>query len=979
MALSGSFYTNVGSHWRLQLEWSATQNISGNYSDVTARLYWMATSSYGAVNSSATKTASITIDGSSNSKSGSGMAKLSGNQKKQIHSYTKRVNHNSDGTKSFSISAWFDAEVTLGGTYYGRINLSSRSFTLNTIPRASSITSSASWTAGSSRSVTISRHSSSFTHTVRWQVQDSGGTWRTVKTATGVGTSHSGNFTVSENTSIFTYLAQAGSRNARIQLETYSGGTKIGETVYKTGTVTAPDRSTFVITNPTNISEASGQGVQTVYIDQTINIKINRKHSAFTHKLVFKDGNSGNVVYTVDNVGDYLSWTPNSTQQSQLYQKAKNNIEIDGQVDVYTYYNGVQVRSVYEGDINFRVRESNNRPTFSVNDISYKDINSETTSITGNDQYIIQGKSTLEVSINTGATAKNHATISKYEVTVNGITKNITGTGTVNVGTVNAKTNVSVIVKAIDSRGLSTSVSKTINIVPYTPPNVSVTAERLNGFENQTTLKVEGNVSPISVNGSSKNSITVARRRHKMSKNNTYGSWSNLSMSGFPSFKASDVNLDLDNLEAWDIQVEISDRLSTVTKTIKIPVGKPIFYLDADLKSVGIGDFPVYENEIRVNGRIVFGANMWSSASGTQGEGAGALYLNNSDITGVNGIWFHDISDNKGEGLLFLKSGKPEGSTNNADYESFYIRDGVFYLDKMDFLQIDYDGNTHGMGVYLGGDGLTVVGAGESPKYVKDTLGVSPTGETLYLTSDNTVRVQTNWDSNSTSSMQEFLFSTTGDFSAPREVRSGANLRMNGFNTIENMNSRLWLSGKDGVSVQAFGRTFMNFSNDGTDFIASPVVYDRTYSGSANVVITGYGTLGRITSASKYKLNIKEADSDKIADRILLLEPKTWYDKFSVERYAEYLTKKYNDDEDADKMEVPYLKRHYGLIAEDLIDAGLDMFVVYGEPDENGNREVEGIEYDRLWVMLIPLVRKQKEKIKELESKIKSLEDKIIG
>src|SRR5690606_28001399 len=138
------------------------------------------------------------------------------------------------------------------------------------------------------------------------------------------------------------------------------------------------------------------------------------------------------------------------------------------------------------------------------------------------------------------------------------------------------------------------------------------------------------------------------------------------------------------------------------------------------------------------------------------------------------------------------------------------------------------------------------------------------------------------------------------------------NLRMNGFNTVENMNSRLWLSGKDGVSVQAFGRTFMNFSNDGTDFIASPVVYDRTYSGSANVFITGYGTLGRITSASKYKLNIKEANSDKIADRILLLEPKTWYDKFSVERYAEYLTKKYNGDEDVDKMEVPYLKRHYG-------------------------------------------------------------------
>ena len=975
MALSGSFYIDVASRWRLQLEWNATQSISGNYSDVTAKLYWIAKDGHGAVYSSATKTCSITIDGSSSSKSASGMAKLSGNQKKLIHSYTKRVNHNSDGTKTFSISAWFDAEITLDNTYYGRINLSSRSFTLNTIPRASSITSSASWTAGSSRSVTISRHSSRFTHTIRWQVKDSSGTWRTVKTATGVGTSHSGGFSVQENTNIFTYLAQAGSRESRIQLETYDGSTKIGDTVYKTGTVTAPDRSTFVITNPTNISEASGQGAQTVYIDQTINIKINRKHSAFTHKLVFKDGNSGNVVYTANNVGDYLSWTPNSTQQSQLYQKAKNTIEIDGQVDVYTYYNGVQVRGVYEGDINFRVRESINTPSFSASGITYRDINTTTTGITQNNQYIIQDKSTLEVSINTGATPKNHATIVKYEVTVNGVTKSIASTGTINMGTVSAKTNVSLTVKAIDSRGLSTSVSKTVNIIPYTPPNVSVTAERLNGFENQTTLKVEGSASPININGSNKNSITVARRRHKMSKNNTYGSWSNLSISGFPSFKASNVNLDLDNLEAWDIQVEISDKLSTVTKTIKVPVGRPIFYLDADLKSAGFGDFPLYENEIRVNSRIVFGTNMWTSATGTQGEGAGALFLNNSDITGVNGIFFNDPANNKGEGLLFLKSGKPDASTDNRDYDTWYIRDGQMYWDNQRFLRFAY-GNSDGSALVLGAGGQTIIGAGESPYTWHDNHSWGNNTEQMVITSDNSVWIATNMNGGFEEG-KLFQFGTTGNLRVPGALYSGDNLRMNGYNTIENLNDRLWLDGK-GLSLQAWNRTFMSFSNDGKDMIQSQTIYDRTYSGSANLYITSYGTIGRITSASKYKLNIKEADSDKIADRILLLEPKTWYDKFSVERYAEYLTKKYNGDEDVDKMEIPYLKRHYGLIAEDLVDAGLEMFVEYGAPNENGVREIESIEYDRLWIMLIPLVRKQKEKIEELESRIKILEGNII-
>lgn len=978
MALSGSFYTDVGRHWRLQLEWSATQSISGNYSDVTARLYWIARDGYGAVRSSATKTASITIDGSSNNRSASGMASLSGNQKKQIHSYTKRVNHNSDGTKSFSLSAWFDVDgVTLSGTKYNTISLSSRSFTLNTIPRASSITSDGSWTAGNSRSVTISRHSSSFTHTVSWQVQDSGGTWRTVKTATGVGTSHNGSFTVDENTNIFRYLAQAGSRSSRIQLETYSGGTKIGSTVYKTGTVTAPSRSTFKITNPTNISSASGQGAQTVYIDQRIDMSISRSHGSFTHKLVFKDENNGNTVYTATGVGTSLSWTPNSTQQSQLYQKAKDSIEIDGQVDVYTYYNGIQVRDVYQGDINFRVRESSNEPIFSSSNISYKDINPTTVGITGNNQYIIQDKSTLEVGINTGATGKNHATITKYEVTVNGVTKSITGTGVINMGTVSADSNINVTVKAIDSRGLSTSVSKVINIIPYSPPNVSVFAGRLNGFENQTELKVQGTASPISVGGVNKNSITIARRRHKNAKTSTYGSWANLSISGFPSFIATNADLSLDNLSEWDIQIEITDKLSTVIKNIKVPVGRPILFLDAGLQSVGIGDFPVYENELRISGRIVFGRNMWASSN--QGEGSGALFLNNSDITGVNGIFFNDPANNKGEGLLFLKPGKPDASSDFADYNTFYIRDQWFYLDDMEFMMVK--DTPSGSSVILGGDALTIVGAGESVDYVYSYYvgggQYKDDSESLFLTADVDVFIQTNWDANNPSNMKNFVFNTSGDFNAPRQVNSGENLRMNGYNTIENVNNRLYLDGK-GLDLQAWGRTFIGFNSDGKDMVQSQTIYNRTYSGSANLCMTNYGTIGRITSAKKYKLEIQEVDTDTLAERILLLEPKSWYDKFAVEQYAEYLTRLYNG-EDVSEMDVPYLQRYYGLIAEDLVDAGLGMFVQYGKPNEDGEREIEGIEYDRVWTMLIPIIREQRDKIEKLESRLDALESKSVA
>ena len=512
MALSGSFYTNVASRWRLQLEWSASQSISGNYSDVTARLYWIALDGYGAVYSSATKTCSITIDGSSSSKSESGMAKLSGNQKKQIHSYTKRINHNSDGTKSFSLSAWFDAQVTLDGTYYNRISLSSRSFTLNTIPRASSITSSADWTAGNSRSVTISRASSSFTHTVRWQVKNSSGSWITIKTATGVGTSHSGGFSVAENTEIFKALAQRGSTDSRIELVTYNGGTQIGSAVYKTGKVTAPTPSTLTYASNFNIGQTAG-------------FSIWRANNSFKHTLTVKFGNFSKTI--ASNFDTSASWDT-SSEANNLYAQIPNSNYGTGTYELTTYYNGVKVQ--FTRSYTFTLNVVNSNPNFTGN-FKYADINSTTKNITGNDQYIIQNNSNVRVTIPVAnrATAKNHATMVRYEATLNGITKTANWSDKSDViidfGTVNANNNVALTVKAIDSRGNSTSVSKTVTIVPYSMPTANFTAERVNNFENQTVLKLSGRISPLTINSSNKNSIVTVEYRYKKSKDNTYGSW----------------------------------------------------------------------------------------------------------------------------------------------------------------------------------------------------------------------------------------------------------------------------------------------------------------------------------------------------------------------------------------------------------------------------------------------------------------------
>lgn len=162
------------------------------------------------------------------------------------------------------------------------------------------------------------------------------------------------------------------------------------------------------------------------------------------------------------------------------------------------------------------------------------------------------------------------------------------------------------------------------------------------------------------------------------------------------------------------------------------------------------------------------------------------------------------------------------------------------------------------------------------------------------------------------------------------------------------------------------GSLFLGRDNTGKR-VWSEDIYFRMYTGSANVYITQYGTLGRVVSSKKYKINIEEYPDDKLQN-ILKLKPKTWFDKQVAESYAEILESNSSDDGDR-----PYLERVPGLIAEDLYEAGLKEYLFWSDPDENGERQIEGVMYDRLYALLIPIVKELKDKVYVLENQIKEM------
>jgi phage shock protein A len=126
-------------------------------------------------------------------------------------------------------------------------------------------------------------------------------------------------------------------------------------------------------------------------------------------------------------------------------------------------------------------------------------------------------------------------------------------------------------------------------------------------------------------------------------------------------------------------------------------------------------------------------------------------------------------------------------------------------------------------------------------------------------------------------------------------------------------------------------------------------VYNRTYASTANMIVTDQGTIGRVTSASKYKLAISEVpDALDLGYKLLTVSPKMWYDKTEIELLSEEITT--GKSQSGDTL---LARSHYGLIAEDLRAAGLDNYISINQT----TKEIEGIEYDRLWTALIPVIK----------------------
>ena len=475
----------------------------------------------------------------------------------------KTLYHNDDGKRSFS--AYAEA-----GIYAVAVNCEGEGeWTLPTIARYGTITQS----LNTKTETTIKINwSSDKTIDGVWYSIDNGSTWKWVTDPR----AKSGNYTISGLSANTTYKIKTRIKTLDSQL--YTDSSALSVTTYDYPYCT--DSPNFVL-------------------GDLLTLKFYNPLSRAFKFYIIGNGTQIDTEYNCSSTS-YTGVNHPASSVPYLYNTIPNAKSGRYKVKV-VYENSTKTR---DNGNTYSIVEKDCYPTFS--NFTYKDTNGTVTAVTGSDQIIVKGKSRLAVYISSAnkMSTKNGATPKRYSASIDAITQSknhSTSDITIDVGTVASSGVKRLSVRAYDSRELSMLAYKDVTIYDYKEPIINVNIERYNNYEAQTTLKVSGTYSRLTVNNADKNTITKVEYRFR----ETGGSWSGWSPltttlnSG--KFTCNDVTLTLDNQKSFEFEIKVIDKLTDeanpTTKTATVDVGQAVFFISSNKKKCFINGEEVTTND----------------------------------------------------------------------------------------------------------------------------------------------------------------------------------------------------------------------------------------------------------------------------------------------------------------------------------------------------------------------------------------------
>lgn len=225
--------TTTNNYITAKVEWSSTATVSSNSSSVTAKLYYRKSSS-STSSTYGNMTVSITINGSKKTFDLGNKTLPADSTWYKVAEYTVTVTHNSNGSKSISISA----TGSIAGTSLSSTTLSGTA-TLDTIARKATITSAPNFTDSDNPTVYYSNPAGSAVDSLKICISSTGASddIASYRSCSQTGSSYTFYLTSAEISRLRALVTSGSSASVKFYLKTTIGGTDYYSTVTKTFTI----------------------------------------------------------------------------------------------------------------------------------------------------------------------------------------------------------------------------------------------------------------------------------------------------------------------------------------------------------------------------------------------------------------------------------------------------------------------------------------------------------------------------------------------------------------------------------------------------------------------------------------------------------------------------------------------------------------------------------------------------------------------
>ena len=265
---------------------------------------------------------------------------------------------------------------------------------------------------------------------------------------------------------------------------------------------------------------------------------------------------------------------------------------------VHLYSDGVYAgsRTVYN---TCYIPSSSYNPTFTSDKVTYEDVNSAITSITGNNQKIIKGYSNVRFTIKP-MTPGTGASASKYKVTANGTSQEAAHTGNNLQFTFNSVSSKSYSVQATDSRNKSTTVIGDYStFIEYVIPSFATNNTKRTDQGIGSNVNINATFSYYNWSGLATTN-TITEVKYKVGS----GNWITIPSSDYTvdngtlsiNHITTDESFSQDTI--YTITIAVKYRLARREASITIPSSQPLLWKDRLNKWLGIKKKPTCELDV---------------------------------------------------------------------------------------------------------------------------------------------------------------------------------------------------------------------------------------------------------------------------------------------------------------------------------------------------------------------------------------------